>query len=443
MDGAVWKQIPVGPMNLVVTPVDANGKDLPGPMRMNILKGTGGVLETDAKPAVHPLDRITMVKRPSFHGPYAKVQPDWKKLALGVSRWHFERPDAPDHRAQWATNATSVHGESGAAHQMAASIWATLALRDLTTDSRERLLSEHTLRFLLEAVETHQAVVRPKGMFYAYKGYTPLSRFTAEAVIDAWLTTREPRWKESALAYGRSLGPRQKDDGSFLCVGFDFGPNGSMEKWKQYYLWGTSELLYALGRLRRDLQTDEFLPIEKKALQWMKEVGVPKRLFPLYVHHSQSLNFPGRQHSMSALFFVRYLLECAPPEWRDVKLAEEVARWAEDYGVDWTRKKPGDKSMHRITPIIFARDRVSNEAASNNLLAAIAFHHLAKATGDKLWEAKSQALAGAVFQAIDPQSGYLSTGLIPTNDLASQQTPCAAWTVQLMLEYSAVLDGMR
>jgi hypothetical protein len=53
------------------------------------------------------------------------------------------------------------------------------------------------------------------------------------------------------------------------------------------------------------------------------------------------ISWPHIQHSVSALYIGRYLLGCAPPEQRDVELAEELARWAEDYRVDWTRAADG------------------------------------------------------------------------------------------------------
>lgn len=178
----------------------------------------------------------------------------------------------------------------------------------------------------------------------------------------------------------------------------------------------------------------------------MRDRAVRERFFPIYVHHSMSQGYPVWQHSMSALFFVRYLLECAPAESRDVKLAEEVARWAEDFGVDWTRALAGPQKG-TITPLIRAGDRMGSEPGAVNLLAAIAFKQLARATGDKLWAAKGDALANAVSQAVCPNTGYLSLGLTPAaNDPFDLQfahgmyachTSCHGWAIQLLREYAA------
>lgn len=105
---------------------------------------------------------------------------------------------------------------------------------------------------------------------------------------------------------------------------------------------------------------------------------------------------------MSALYFSRYLLECAPPELRDAKLAEEVARWAEDHDLVWQRP-PSDAKENNIMPRVRVGDRFNNEPVALNLLAAIVFGELAQETGSMLWAAKSEALAIAVSKAQDPR----------------------------------------
>ena len=154
---------------------------------------------------------------------------------------------------------------------------------------------------------------------------------------------------------------------------------------------------------------------------------------------------------MSALFFVRYLLECARPEDRDVELAVEVARWAEDFGVDWSRAPEGPQAGGSITPVIPAGDRTNSDPVAVNLLAAIAFEQLARATGDRLWAAKGEALAAAVVRARDPKSGYLRAGGSLRADLEGVpfdrqhedllyrgSVGCRTWAIQLLREYAAL-----
>lgn len=448
----VWKDLKPGLYRLTVTPLDAAGKDLPGKMRVGIQD------KKTAQPSAKELDFINISKRPSFSGPYVKPRGSWAEIALMTSRWHRDMPGMPDARGQQHSTALgNGGGESFFAWYGAKHLWSNLANRALTSDPIERQLSEQLLAFYAEEMEIHQRFYKPAGMFWGYKGYTPLSRWAAEAVIDAYLQTGDERWKKIAMNYGKALVSLQKENGAFGHivnesnnrdkatvfngpVGFfcDF-PAGNPE-------FGASELLYTLGRLRRDLKTEEFIEAEKKALGWMRDRAVRERFFPIYVHHSMSQGYPVWQHSMSALFFVRYLLECAPAESRDVKLAEEVARWAEDFGVDWTRALAGPQKG-TITPLIRAGDRMGSEPGAVNLLAAIAFKQLARATGDKLWAAKGDALANAVSQAVCPNTGYLSLGLAPAvNDSFEYQfansaylchTSCHGWAIQLLREYAA------
>ena len=204
--------------------------------------------------------------------------------------------------------------------------------------------------------------------------------------------------------------------------------------------FGAADLLYTLGRLRRDLGTDEFLEAERLAYRWVMEVAVRERYFNLYVPHSHCMFWPQRQHSVSALWISRYLLECAPPEWRDVKLAEELARWAEDFRVGWGRAAEGPQ-QGPVTPRIDALDRGTNEPVGTNLLAAIVFERLGQETGNRLWTAKGEALATAVLVAMNPENGTINENLDTQN--RSAVGFCNNWAPQLLREYAALKEAKK
>jgi hypothetical protein len=203
--------------------------------------------------------------------------------------------------------------------------------------------------------------------------------------------------------------------------------------------FGAADLLYTLGRLRRDLKTDEFLEAERLAYRWVMEVAVRERYFPLYVPHSHCMFWPQRQHSVSALWIARYLLECAPPERRDVKLAEELARWAEDFRVDWSRAEGPPKGS--VKPHLPGLDRGTNEPIGNNLLAAIVFERLGRETGNRLWTAKGEALATAVLVAMHPENGYINDDLDTANRSAVGFG--LNWAPQLLREYAALKEAKK
>jgi hypothetical protein len=206
-------------------------------------------------------------------------------------------------------------------------------------------------------------------------------------------------------------------------------------------------LLYLLGRIRRDLKTDAFLEAETKAYDWVMKHGVDERFWPINVCHSMSGGYPIWQHSVTALYFSRYLLECAPPNRRDLKLAEEVARWAEDTGIDWNRAAEGPQSG-QITPHVNRIERYNNEPMASNMLAAIIFKELGQATKNRLWSAKAEALATAVLQGQHPKTGHSNTGLEPKvaehdsrqfNDASFRHWDFSrGWTAQMLREYAAL-----
>jgi hypothetical protein len=293
-------------------------------------------------------------------------------------------------------------------------------------------------------------------MYHYYKGYTPCTHWLAEQLLDAWVQTGDPAWKERCLDYGRALVKLQNKNGTFLerrRFGEEFtqeplpGPDRlgyctySLSYGRHVAQYGCAELLHILGRLRRDLGTDEFLPAECLAHRWMIEVAVPERFFPLYNNHSHPTWWPQRQHSWSALYFCRYLLEAAPEGMRDLHLAEEVARWAEDYLIEWRRFSDGQseqaaKNPHML-PFIAALDRGIQPAAVN-LLAAIVFEQLGQATGNRLWSAKGEALAGAVLAAQHPETLRLGWSLH-----SEDSRPATGQVAQLLREYAALKEAKK
>jgi hypothetical protein len=280
-------------------------------------------------------------------------------------------------------------------------------------------------------------------------------------MLDTLQQTGDPVWKQQILDYARALVSLQTPSGTFRYSSKPGKPRQDtkieplpgpdkigyntycLDFWQHASQFGASELLYTLGRIRRDLKTDEFLQAERLAHRWMTEVGVRERFFPLYVSHSMSAKWPIVHHAMSALYFARYLLDMAPPDLRDLKLAEEAARWAEDKGVDWRRQEDGNRPEQKmiVTPRIPRGDRGMNAPAEVNLLAAIVFERLGRETGNPLWTAKGEALATAVLAAQDPRTGLLSGELATKyNDPGD---PASGWAVQLLREYAALKETKK
>jgi hypothetical protein len=452
---AAWDKLPPtkSGCKLVVTPLDAAAKEMPGAMRMGIID------KETVKPATSEFKEIVFFKRPAFAGPYAtKPARTWTEAALAIARWHRQAPGCAE-RSGNDTESLHFNGDHSYGTALANKLWANLSARALSDDPAERLLAEEMLTLNREELEIHQRSRRYPGTIYNYQSSTPLMHWAGEAICDAWRQTGDPRWKEAGLSLGRALMSLQNEDGSFLNAlspeerkTWGSGPCGYFSWKKGYPAYYTAELLYLLGRLRRDLQTEEFVACEARAHQFAREYHIRERNWPLNVEHSMSTGYPITQHSMAALYFCRYLLECAPAQRQDLKLAEEIARWAEDRGVDWTRA-PAGKRTDAITPRINSGDRYNCEPIAVNLLAAIVFEELGQATKSKLWSAKGEALAVAVLQATDPRTGLPNSGLTPcsSNTIPRQFNDgsfvfndfCNGWAAQLLREYAALNEGKK
>lgn len=438
---------------LEVTALDAGGKPLPSDVEEGIIR------KEDAQPSTRPFGKRVVVRRSPFSGPYAKVERNYEAAALGIARVHRDAPGSLERRglALQASGAwTTIRSDHGYGTAFADRVWSALATRALATDPRERAFAEEQLQIELMDVRAHQRITSPKGLIYDYQFSIPLAHWPGEAILDAWLQTGDERWKEAALDLGRGLVACQADNGAFwhpgsvkLPVEQRHGPSGFFT-WKVgYRQFYTAELLYLLGRIRRDTGSQEFVEAERKAYEWALVHHVQARNWPINVCHSFSTGYPITQHCVAALYFCRYLLECAPAERQDLNLALALARWSEN-SINWTRAAAGEQKG-KITPRIEMADRYNNYPATSNLLAAIVFTELASLTGDALWQAKADALTGAVLQAIDPATGRLNLNLEPKtlDTVAADQQfwPaasfrhndfCSGWSTQLLREYSTL-----
>lgn len=439
----VWGKLPTGEYRLKVTPLNAEGKAIEAAMRMGVIDRKTG------KPGTVEIKQIGIAKRPSFAGPYREVDRSFEQAALQLARIHRNDLSKPSIRGAMLPGThhwMKSNGDHGFASPWAAATWTTLAYRSLTSESAERAWGEDMVQFQLDEMIAHLAG-KPK-VPYDYQHQTPLAHWALEALCDAYLQTGEDRFRDQAILVARGLRDHQHPDGSFVT---DWGKRskkpedwyGSIKKLEYYPTFATAELLYALGRVRRDCKTDEFVEVERKAYEWAMENQVAGRFWPVHVCHSASQGYPVKMHSVSAWYFCRYLLEVAPKDRRDVKLAEQLARWGEDYRVEWHRRAAGPGE--RIYPRIDKMDRYNNSSIATSMVAAIVFEELARATGDELWRAKSRALARAAVMGIHPDGHVAEYHMVTSKDLRATEeghwTFHYGWTAQLMREYAQLRSG--
>ena len=421
----LWPALPPGGCPVTFEALDAAGKVLSTEFKMGILdKETG-------QPAAKALTSIVLGRKPAFAGPYAKAPRGLRAAALEAGRWTCEGPAYPRASAMNLQGTFDVGGEASSSWLYAGHIWGCLARRALAPTPDERADAEETLDLFLDSLALNQAAAKPEGVFYAYKGSTPLARFGGEAALDAWVETGDERGKAMALRLGAGLAAIQAPDGGWPVKGWGFFG------WKQGFLeWGAAELLYILGRIHRDCGTDQFLQAENKAYRHVMETQVKGMFWPVSVHHSLTWGYPVVPHAQAAMYFIRYLVELAPPENRDVALAEQLALWCEDADVDWGRASAGPQETGPIRPMVSRGDRANSDPIVNTSLMALVCLDLHRATGKRLWLAKADALMTACIQAQDPASGLPNADMAPQVSRADYQNHFSlGWLAKNLREY--------
>jgi hypothetical protein len=427
----LWSELPVGvPCRLSFETLDAQGKVLGTTLKMGVIG------KESAQREEKELTSVEVLRKAPFQGPYAKAPRSLREAALKAGRWASEGPAYPAFMGVQFDGYPSPlknGGEKASSIYYASSISGLLAQRALCPAAPERACAEETVDILLDALAVNQACAKPDGVFYAYKGSTPLARYGGESALDAWLELGDERSRQMAMKLAAGLTAVQAPDGGWPVTGWGyFG-------WKQgFKQWSSAEVLYILGRVRRDCRTEQFRDTEDRAFRYVMDRQVKEMFWPASDTHSFTWAYPVALHAQSAIYFIRYLLELAPPDRRDVALAEKLALWCEDLNVDWGRRDGPQEGA--IVPRVNRGDRNVLSPSNNTTLLALVCLQLHRATGKRQWLAKADALITACLQAQDPASGVVNVNLqsefLKSGDFFG-------WYARNLLEYERLRTGIQ
>jgi hypothetical protein len=407
-----WSQLPIGPQcRLRVEALDAHGAVLPTAVTMGIIDKDSG------EPTTIPVGTIALRRRPAFNGPYRAPASGWEQAALDAGRWAFEDDKSGLMKGTGCFgDPFRAGGEQAAAWAVAGQLWAALAVQALSTDAAEKTIAAGEV----DRHRTHLAVCQdaasgiiPDGLFYLYKGYVTLGHLPAQALVDAWNDTQDPRFRAMAARCAAGIAAMQLPNGTWANADSKGGSAqviAGVWPWKKARYFSASHFLYALGRMRTDCGIESARAAEAAALRHVRTVQVAEMYWPPIAHHSMTFGYPIFQHAESALYASRYLLECADPADRDLALAEHLARWAEDHDAVWRRSET-TADQAAVFPRINAGDRFNNRSLNMSMLFAIVALELHQATGSALWLAKADAMAGAALASRDPVSGWIGQNM--------------------------------
>ncbi len=351
---------------------------------------------------------ISVTRMPAFQGPYFKTLPrTCREAALLSARWISDNPVHTVSRLNHG-----LHDRLCLNHNNDIQLWsntfgalyAGLFLAQTSPDPAER---EHGLDL---AITVGEVWMRSFAIAYlpdTYKGWAFDQWVYGIGWLELYRLTGDPRWRDLVMEHAKRLCSKQMPSGAWTETDPDSGGtayDAALGRPKMMSLqgptmqqWDPSSTLYYLGRIRKDLKTDDFRAAEDKAWQWLQENSIARfdwrRQGP---QESTQQKQPWPVLPDCALQCYEYLALDLPGRTADPALMEDLLRWSEERSVDWRRQAHPTQvfpqgSSHRDAQLRLAR----------------ACARQAQRTGSALWKAKAEALVGARLTAQFPTTGQI------------------------------------
>ncbi len=409
--GSLWDKIPVhsgkhdcSPYRLIVSGLDAQGQ------------------------VVGSVQTVSFRKKAAFDGPYHKLPRSYRDAALLSARWMRDNP-----RNTFARLGIGEPGISGAGgdgqlwYTTFSALYAALVVHQLSPDPVERADA------LEQAVVSGDLWLRSMACNYlpdTYKGWVFDQWIYGTGWLDLYRLTGDGRYRDAVLEHARRLVAKQLPSGTWPDVEASNGhtmvdpqsgrPFIQSIQGPSMQQWDPSSALYYLGRIRKELNLDEFKPAEDRTCQWIVDNSLARMEWRKQgPHASEDHKMPWTVLPDCALHFFHYLALDLPGRSPDWNVMADLLRWSEDRVVDWRRTVfvPG-----KVAPIIPpfqvkpSIDYIKNRDVQLRLAHAYAM--LAQKTGNPLHRAKAEALAGSMLVAQFPTTGQIPH--VPTIDTQFQ-----------------------
>lgn len=405
---AKWKELPAGKLVVSATALDAEGKEL-GKSVVSAAKFDyvgGSPLDTEhwklrangvAKNGVQfpARETVTIDRRAPFNGPYFAHDRSPVESVLAAARWNAWTYGAARYRGLYGWGGFTA-GDGGDNTTIASVARAFSLIARLSPDEQERREAlAHAERIAWRMFLTHRDK-KPT----VYKGNAANVLWMALSYLDVYAASQDPRMKEAALNLAAVMAKEQQADGGWSndqgWPGGTFGPS-------EFRTNGGEPMLLLFGRVRKELGTAEYLPVEERACEWVRQQCLPAMMWQNVGYHSGEMVLVQDSTAPHALAFCIWMLDYAPAKQRDLKLVEEIARWCEERHVDWSR------DVHPKLPLTQPNCWGWSRAAGTGVqiagrLAYVAAR-LGQETANPLWNAKSEAMIQALLATQDPILG--------------------------------------
>ncbi len=352
----------------------------------------------------------SFIKKAPFAGPYLPDIESEKLRLLFYLRWLKNHVQF----AFWQSEFNQLlFRDQGGAHAdrssqfCTAAIQTMLRLSKLTDDPQEAAFARRM------AERSGYALLRSSRNSLHF-GATQADRLTFHqylcgvAYLELYEETGNDIWRDKAVKVARGLREVQRPNGTWSFTDLE----GVMSDGKHSHggeaidEFDPSAVVFFLGKLRTELGTNEFTDVETKAWNWLETHALHDFWWRYQPGHG--LGQAKSAHSpKEATFLVRYLLDYAPVERRDIALTEDIARYCEDRFTQWDRVPDQYATPHVIKAFIDGASR--HPRASRTASVAHMFMRLYQETGNEIWMSKAKELFKSIYMLQNPVNGALDS----------------------------------
>ncbi|HSW49293.1 MAG TPA: hypothetical protein VLH09_03915, partial [Bryobacteraceae bacterium] len=350
---------------------------------------------------------VHVARKPAFQGPYFKALPrSCREAALLSARWLRDNPVFTAFRLNHGMiDGLNHNGDGQLWSNTFGALYAGLVVAQHAPDPAER---QYGLDLAITVGEVWLRSFLAGYLPDTYKGWAFDQWVYGTCWLDLYRLTGDPRWRDLVLEHAKRLCSKQLPSGTWG----ETWPEGDVPpsvdaktglpqiisiQGPSMQQWDPSSLLYYLGRVRKELKTDDFRAAEDKAWQWLVDNSIARfdwrRQGPgESTQHKQ----PWGTVADCALQCYEYLALDLPGRKADPALMEDLLRWCEERAVDWRRQAHPTQVFPYVGPHRDTQLRLARACARQ-----------AQRTGSALWKAKAEALAGAMLTAQCPTTGQI------------------------------------
>lgn len=391
----IWNDIPVGQMRLVVTALKGDGQEI----------GPAGTREFRRD---YP-----------FSGPYTPALRDYREAAVmgllyvhGLPEiQHWAKHTEPDMDYSHNTYPCKIIG---------ATIRCEVLLAQLIPARKEQALSiaRNAAQFLINQSRPENAplafwpptyykdLVASKNAENRNKTMTMEAASAGHAFLDLYDMTGDKTYYDRALGIADTYVRMQRPDGS-LPIKVDFITGEPVND--------ASAMLHPLleyfQRLKSQYGVTAYTDAQSKGEAWMREVAV------------RSFDMTGQFEDVTVLGLKPYenLTNCTAAPYASYMLSKEtvtdkemadaidLTRFSEDQFTFWDTPLNADGVKPMATPCVFEQYKYQKPVDNSACNVAEAMLDLYKATGDKIYLAKSKALTDNITVVQNPINGQIPT----------------------------------